>query len=88
MVVYILVGEGGKVEGYGSTRSSDTDVEIDVPEGHPFLLSPTRYKVINNELVSLSQEELDKLANQPKPMTAEERIADLESMVLQLLMGM
>lgn len=88
MVIYVMVGPDSVVQGYGSIRNLDTDVELEIAEGHPFLLSPTLYRYINGELVRMPQEEIDAMFNGPKPMTAEERIADLENMVLQLLMGM
>jgi hypothetical protein len=87
MVIYAMIGPDNVIQGYGSSRNLDTDIELDLPEDHLFLKSPTLYRYIDGELVRFSQEEIDEMFNGPKPMTAEERIADLENMVLQLLMG-
>lgn len=51
MIVYIKVDEENRVQGWGSTRGSSTDIKIIVPEDHEILKVPVIYKYIEGKLV-------------------------------------
>ncbi|PKF90554.1 hypothetical protein CW306_03345 [Bacillus sp. BA3] len=51
MKVYINVGIDKRVNGFGSTRGSASDVEITVEDKHEFLKNPFIYKLISGNLV-------------------------------------
>ena len=54
MVIYISINQDNYVEGWGSTRGNESDIEIDLPEDHDFFnsfLSTQSYKFENGVLI-------------------------------------
>lgn len=51
MKVFINVSGDRRVTGYGSTRGSVSDVELNVPDTHEFFKNPFIYKVVFGTLV-------------------------------------
>lgn len=50
MKIYFDLDENNHLNGYGSTPSSDNDIELEVDENHDVLLNPYVYKYENGEL--------------------------------------
>lgn len=52
MIVYIALDENGYVNGWGSTRSSDNDIEIELDDNHEFFKTDYQcWKYVDGELV-------------------------------------
>lgn len=49
--VFINVGAEGRVNGFGSTRGSASDVEMNIDDNHELLKNPFIYKVVFGTLV-------------------------------------
>lgn len=86
MKIYIDVEESGRIIGYGSTSFSDSCIEIEVDEDHPVIEAYGQYKYIDGKLFKMPQEEIDAIYNKPNPPSDQERIEELENIILQLLM--
>lgn len=51
-MIYISLDENGYVDGWGSTRSSDNDIEIELDDNHDFFKTDIRcWKYEDGELV-------------------------------------
>ena len=51
-MIYITLNENGYIDGWGSTRSSDNDIEIELDDNHEFFKTDIRcWKYENGELV-------------------------------------
>lgn len=50
MKIYLSVRDG-RVIGYGSTRTNELDLEMNVPNGHEVLENPFIFKVEDGQLV-------------------------------------
>lgn len=52
MILYLEIGENGYIEGWGTTKSTDDDVEIELDENHDFFKTDVHcWKYENGELV-------------------------------------
>lgn len=52
MVIYVLVNEDGSVDGWGSSRGSDVEIEIEIPDNHQFISAiPSDYIIVDGQLV-------------------------------------
>ena len=51
-MIYITLNENGYIDGWGSTRSSDNDIEIELDDNHEFFKTDfSCWKYENGELV-------------------------------------
>ena len=90
MIVYITLDENGYVDGWGSTRSSENDIEIELDDNHEFFKTDFAcWKYENNELVFDEEkqkqltEEYEREQNRP---SEQERIEALENALLELIL--
>ncbi len=52
MKIYVLVDTEGNIQGWGSTRSMDSEVEIEITDNHEFLYgNPRMYVYQNGEII-------------------------------------
>lgn len=52
MIIYFNVNDNGYLDGWGSTRSTDDEIELDLPKGHDFFNSDHQaWKYENEELI-------------------------------------
>lgn len=86
MKIFVSV-DANKVIGWGSTRGGENEIEIEIDSHHPFFSdNPFLYQYVDGELTKLPQEEIDAIVNKPKQPTDKERITQLESVILQMMM--
>lgn len=90
MIVYITLDENGYVDGWGSTRSSENDIEIELDDDHEFFKTDfSCWKYENSELVFDEEkqkqliEEYEREQNKP---TDKERLEALEKAMLELIL--
>ena len=90
MIVYIALDENGYVNGWGSTRSSENDIEIELDDNHEFFKTDfSCWKYENGELVFDEEkqkqliEEYERGQNRP---SEQERIEALENALLELIL--
>ena len=90
MIIYITLDEKSYVNGWGSTRSSDNDIEIELDDNHEFFKTDFAcWKYENNELVFDEEkqkqliEEYEREKNRP---SEQERIEALENALLELIL--
>ena len=90
MKIYLYVDENNYVSGWGSTRSSDNNIEIELDDNHEFFNSDfSCWKYIDGELVFDEEkrrrllEEYEREQNEP---TETERLEALENAVLELIL--
>ena len=56
MLVYIQTDETGRIVAWGDRRSMDSEVEIEVPDNHPFLNDmPQKYELKNGNIAKSPQ---------------------------------
>lgn len=90
MIINITLKDG-YVDGWGSTRSSENDIEIELDDNHEFFNTDFAcWKYENGELV-FDEEKQQRLINEHeveriKP-TEQERIEALESALLELILN-
>lgn len=61
MLIYILTDEEGYVQGWGSPRSTDQEIEYDIDDFHPFLMgNPSHYRLVDGVLMKDSEIELQR----------------------------
>jgi hypothetical protein len=85
--LYVSTDKNNIVTGYGNTRSMENEIEITIEEDHQFLKdNPLLYQLIDGSIEKLPQEIIDEINSKPSSPTTEERIAQLENVVLQLMM--
>ena len=90
MIVYIALDENSYVNGWGSTRSSDNDIEIELDDTHEFFKTDfSCWKYEDGELI-FDEERQQKLIEeyereQNKP-SEQERIEALENALLELIL--
>ena len=91
MIVYIALDENSYVDGWGSTRSSDDDIEIELDDNHEFFKTDFAcWKYEDDELV-FDEEKRDRLiaereAEENKP-NENERLEALENALLELILN-
>lgn len=90
MIIYIALDENGYVDGWGSTRSSDNDIEIELDDNHDFFKTDFAcWKYEDGELVFDEEkqkqliEEYERGQNRP---SEQERIEALENALLELIL--
>ena len=90
MIVYITLDENGYVDGWGSTRSSDNDIEIELDDNHEFFKTDFAcWKYEDGELVFDEEkqkqliEEYEREQNKP---SSQERLEALENALLELIL--
>ena len=90
MIIYIQIGENGYIDGWGTTKSTDDDVQIELDENHEFFKKDIHcWKYEDGELV-FDEERQQKLTEeyereQNKP-TDKERLEALENALLELIL--
>ena len=90
MKIYLTLDEDGYVDGWGNSRSSDNDIEIELDDNHEFFKTDFAcWKYEDGELV-FDEERQQKLIEeyereQNKP-TEQERIEALENAMLELIL--
>ncbi|KZN96174.1 hypothetical protein AZI98_08915 [Aeribacillus pallidus] len=90
MKIYISIDNENRLLGWGSTCSSESDIEIEVHEDHEVLRNPFIFKYENDELIKDTeyQQQLirkrEEIENQP---TLEERIQIMQKALDDLLLG-
>jgi len=89
-LIYITLNENGYVNGWGSTRSTENDIELELDENHEFFKTDYQcWKYENGELVFDEEkqqrliEEYEREQNKP---TEQERIEALENALLELIL--
>lgn len=56
MLIYIQTDETGRIVAWGDRRSMDSEVEVELPEEHPFLIDmPQKYELKNGHVVKSPQ---------------------------------
>ena len=90
MIVYITLDENGYVNGWGSTRSSDSDIEIELDDNHEFFKTDfSCWKYENGELIFDEERQQqfinERLQEENKP-TYQERLEALENALLELIL--
>jgi len=91
LIVYIALDENSYVDGWGSTRSSDDDIEIELDDNHEFFKTDFAcWKYEDDELV-FDEEKRDRLiaereAEENKP-NENERLEALENALLELILN-
>ena len=90
MKIYLTLDKNGYVDGWGSTRSSDNDIEIELDDNHEFFKTDSAcWKYENGELVFDEEkqkqliEEYEREQNKP---TDKERLEALENALLELIL--
>lgn len=90
MIIYIALDENGYVDRWGSTRSSENDIEIELDDTHEFFKTDFAcWKYENDELVFDEEkqqkliEEYEREQNRP---SEQERIEALENALLELIL--
>lgn len=90
MIVYITLDENSYVDGWGSTRSSENDIEIELDDNHEFFKTDSAcWKYENGELVFDEEkqkqliEEYEREQNKPN---SQERLEALENALLELIL--
>ncbi|MBT2727831.1 hypothetical protein J7E63_12870 [Bacillus sp. ISL-75] len=51
MKIFITANADGRIIQYGSTKSNETDIEIEVSDNHEVIRNPFVYKLVEGELV-------------------------------------
>jgi len=90
LIIYLTLDENGYVDGWGSTRSSDNDIEIELDDDHEFFktdFSCWEYEdgelVFDEERQQKLIEEYERERNRP---SEQERIEALENALLELIL--
>jgi transcription termination factor NusB len=85
--IFVSIDENNIVAGFGSTRGMESEIAVEIDDEHQFLNdNPFLYKLVDGTLEKLPQEIIDNINNKPSNPTPEERITQLENVVLQLMM--
>lgn len=66
MVIYVSFNPDGSVDTWSSIRTSDTELEIEVPDGHPFLDDNPSFYVYTNGNFEKSEDLLTQKAKETK----------------------
>ena len=89
-MIYITINENGYVNGWGSTRSTENDIELELDENHEFFKTDYQcWKYVDGELVFDEEkqkqliEEYEREQNKP---TDKERLEALENALLELIL--
>lgn len=91
MIIYIALDDKNYVDGWGSTRSNEDEIELQLDKEHEFFDSDfSCWKYENDELI-FDEEKRDRLivereAEENKPIE-QERIEALESALLELILN-
>ena len=86
MKVFFTVGEDNRIKGWGSTKGSDNDVELDLPEDHEAIKNPYVFRYENGELIKDTEwqeiqiQKQDSLKNMP---SKDVQIADLTFQLME-----
>lgn len=90
MIVYIALDENSYVDGWGSTRSSENDIEIELDDNHEFFKTDFAcWKYEDDELVFDEEKqkqligEYEREKNRP---SEQERLEALENALLELIL--
>ena len=90
MIVYIALDENSYVNGWGSTRSTENDIELELDDNHDFFKTDHqcwRYEsgelVFDEEKRQTLIEEYEREQNKP---TDKERLEALENALLELIL--
>ena len=90
MKIYLTLDEDGYVDGWGNSRSSDNDIEIELDDNHEFFKTDHQcWKYENGELVFDEEkqkqliEEYEREQNKP---SSQERLEALENALLELIL--
>ena len=89
MIIYITLKDG-YVDGWGNTRSSDSDIEIELDDNHEFFKTDYQcWKYEDGELIFDEEkqkqltEEYEREQNKP---SEQERLEALENALLELIL--
>lgn len=77
----MVVNADGRVVSIGSTRGSETDIEIDLPDDHEAMLNPYIFRYENGELVKDTDYQNQLIAEQQARQSApslDQQIDDLK----------
>ena len=90
MIIYIQIGENGYIDGWGTTKSTDDDVQIELDKNHEFFKKDIhcwKYEdgglVFDEERQQKLIEEYEREQNRP---SEQERIEALENALLELIL--
>lgn len=89
--IFVLIDENRHVVGWGTTRSMDTEIEINIEEDNPFLRDNPRFYKLQEDNTIVKDEQaysnyLESKEKQNLAPTNEERIAELENALFMLMM--
>lgn len=93
MKIYVNIDDENRLQGWGSTRGSEFDIELHVDENHEVLRNPFIFKYENGELikdVEYQQQlirEREERNNQPTFEELKERIELMQAALEYLILG-
>lgn len=88
MIIFIDTDENGYVDGWGSTRSNEDEIEMDLDKEHEFFNSDTScWKYENGDLV-FDEEKKQKLVKEREKEESKPSKSEINEMALLELAGM
>lgn len=83
MIIYIQIGENGYIDGWGTTKSTDDDVQIELDENHEFFKKDIHcWKYEDGELV-FDEERQQKLIEEYE--REQNKPSELDSLALAIM---
>ena len=90
MIVYIALDKNSYVNGWGSARSSDSDIEIELDDNHEFFKTDfSCWKYVDGELVFDEEKQkqlIEEYEREQKKPSEQERLEALENALLELIL--
>ncbi|MCU6603845.1 hypothetical protein OCO53_25730 [Peribacillus frigoritolerans] len=86
MKVFFNVGQDNRILGWGSTKGSDNDVELDLPEDHEAIKNPYIFRYADGELIKddeWQQVQIEKQQLRKNTPSKDEQIADLTFQLME-----
>jgi hypothetical protein len=85
MKVFFNVGQDNRITGWGSTKGSDNDVELDLPEDHEAVRNPYIFRYENGELIKDSEWQEIQIQKQEGRKNAPSTDAQVAELTFQLM---
>lgn len=85
MKVFFHVGQDNRINGWGSTRGSENDVELDLPEDHEAVRNPYVFRYENGELIKDSEWQEIQIQKQESRKNAPSKDVLIADLTFQLM---
>ena len=83
VTIYLSIDDDYYVTGWGSTRSSEDDVRMEVPESHEVIRNPEVYRIEDGVLTRCSEKE-EELIESAKPVPSDVEVLREENEMLAM----